>query len=137
MNKENLFLMADYIEKVPQVEFDMVCYRTEDTVSKDGEVVCNSVACVIGHCINLVPRESLPLERDGDINYSLWSMDFTGLGRAGYAEAWTWCFGTHWGADGGGDNTPIGAAKRIRYLIEKGLPTNWLEQMNGKAPLSY
>jgi len=35
------------------------------------------------------------------------------------------------------DNTSKGAAQRIRYFLEYGLPENWKEQMTGKAPLSY
>ena len=35
------------------------------------------------------------------------------------------------------DNTREGAALRIDYLIDTGLPENWCEQINGTAPLTY
>jgi len=124
MNKENLLKMANHIEKVEQAHFDMVCYRTNETKN------CNSVACVVGHCVDLVPEESLPREYNGNIAYGPWSVDFTGIS----GNAWNWCFGSYWA---GIDNTPLGAAKRIRYLVENGLPENWEYQMVGKAPLIY
>jgi hypothetical protein len=43
-------------------------------------------------------------------------------------------FGSDWVHE---DNTPTGAAKRIRYFVANGLPENWKDQMSGKAPLSY
>lgn len=35
------------------------------------------------------------------------------------------------------DNTPEGAAKRIEYLIEYGLPHDWRLMMEGAIPLCY
>lgn len=36
------------------------------------------------------------------------------------------------------DNTPIGASKRIEYLIKHGtVPYNWRDMMKGKVPLCY
>jgi len=35
------------------------------------------------------------------------------------------------------DNTALGGAKRIRYLLEHGCPDNWYEVMTGVDPLPY
>lgn len=35
------------------------------------------------------------------------------------------------------DNTREGAALRIDYLLDTGLPEDWRDQMNGKSPLCY
>jgi len=47
---------------------------------------------------------------------------------------WDWCFSGDWSDV---DNTNQGAAKRIVYLIEHGLPANYKNQMYGRAPLCY
>ncbi len=43
-------------------------------------------------------------------------------------------FGSGWHST---DNTPIGAAQRIEYVLKHGVPENWRKQMTGRAPLSY
>ena len=128
MNKENLLKMADYIETIPQNDFHMGCYR--NGFKKYHK--CNSVGCIIGHCTILDEEENLPRRSDGEINFSLWSQRFTGI-TAG-SDEWYYLFGGDWSRT---DNTPTGAAKRIRYFVEHGLPEDWLEQMNGVTPLSY
>jgi len=45
-----------------------------------------------------------------------------------------WLFGYGWKYS---DNTPIGAAKRIRYFLANGVPYNWHEQITGKIPIQY
>ena len=49
-------------------------------------------------------------------------------------DKWDWCFSGLWHKT---DNTPEGAADRIEWVLENGLPDNWLEQMCGKDPLCY
>jgi len=127
MNRENLNRMADYIETIPQDRFDMHTFRTGESVNHE----CDSVGCVIGHC-TILDKNPLPMHRFGYIDFDSWSSDFTGLDS--FSDEWRYLFFGLWTAV---DNTPTGAAKRIRYLIEHGLPEDWHEQIEGKAPLSY
>lgn len=126
INKENLLKMADHIETVPPETFDMGCYWD------DIEPECNSVGCIIGHCTKLDPNINRYLDSDGDIKFTSWSEDFTGIGCN--TSAWDYLFSHEWAAV---DNTRTGAAKRIRYFVEHGLPEDWKDQMNGYAPWSY
>jgi len=127
MNKENLKLMADYIETIPQDRFDMDNFRTGESVKHE----CNSVGCVLGHC-TILDKRPLPMSYSGNINFSAWSLDFTGLDPN--SDEWDYLFSSFWTY---GDKTPIGAANRIRHFLEKGLPKDGRAQMLGRAPLSY
>ena len=122
--------MADYIETIPQEQFNMKTYRSGSLESKE----CDSIGCVIGHCIILDSRpiDDFPKLIDNYIGYSKWSEKFTKLSR--YSPEWSWCFSSDWE---GVDNTPEGAAKRIRYLVNHGLPENHREQRLGIVPLTY
>ena len=128
MNEVNLLRAADYIEKIPQSVFSMRLFRYDDSKTHE----CGAVGCVVGHCTVLDAPENLPFDADGEINFYRWSGRFFGLKVGSYG--WAWCFAGRWHKV---DNTPTGAAKRIRYLVENGLPENWREQMDGEAPLCY
>lgn len=131
MNKENLSRMADYIETIPQERFHMLDYR--DLGDDLGSVQCNSVGCIIGHCTVLDPYpQGIPRFSSGSINFTAWSQNFTGIEHA--FRAWQFMFAPQW-VDS--DNTPIGAAKRIRWALKHGVPKNWAAQMNGEAKLCY
>ena len=119
--------MADYIETVPQEKFNMRLFRTDGDKGRE----CNSVGCVIGHC-TILDENPLPMFRSGDINFTAWLREFTGLGPLSGESAYL--FASSWEAV---DNTPTGAAKRIRHFLEHGLPQDWRMQMAGYAPLSY
>lgn len=127
MNRENLQRMADHIRTVPQEKFDMDVYRDNDSLSHE----CNTVGCVIGHC-TVLDKEPLPPLSYICIDFTVWSERFTGIDSV--ADAWHWCFSSHWSHV---DNTPTGAALRIEWLLNNGLPENWDEQMNGQEPLCY
>ena len=127
MNRKNLNRMADYIETIPQEKFNMATYRTGELLKHE----CDTVGCVLGHC-TILDKRPLPILRSGNINFYAWSIKFTGLGP--FSNEWRYLFASGWGAV---DNTPIGAANRIRHFLEKGLPTDRQTQMLGRAPLSY
>jgi len=151
MNAENLKKMADYIETVPQYKFDMRRFREEEHAD-DFEIIpddpqekvdisaflagrktaheCGSVGCLLGHC-TILDERPLPL-KSGEIDFYAWSFEFTGLHPK--SIGWVYLFSASWRA---ADNTPTGAAKRIRYLIENSAPEDWKAQMEGDAPLSY
>jgi len=127
MNRENLNRMADYIETIPQEKFNMRLYRWGEKVNSE----CGSVGCVVGHC-TVLDKNPLPLYKSGNINFYAWSREFTGLGPL--SDETAYLFASGWEAF---DNTPTGAAKRIRHFLEHGLPQDWRMQMKGRAPLSY
>ena len=119
--------MADYIETIPQEKFDMERLRTGESLNHE----CNSIGCVLGHC-TILDKNPLPMVDGIYINFDSWSFDFTGLDPS--SDEWYYLFGCQWFAV---DNTPTGAAKRIRHLLKNGRPEDWQEQMEGKATLSY
>lgn len=118
MNKENLLRMADHIKTVPQDVFDMKHYRdggnydTEDFTHK-----CESVGCVIGHCVILDNWENVPKTSIG-ILYMPWVETFTGLDSD--SDEWEYAFSESWVKY---DNTPKGAAERLRDLANGFEPT--------------
>ena len=127
MNKENLKLMADYIETVPQANFNMRRLREGQQTERE----CDSVGCVLGHC-TVIDENPLPLHKSGEIDFAAWSREFTGL--PSFSDKWRYLFSGHWVTV---DNTPMGTASRIRYFLEYGLPKNWYKQMAGIEPPSY
>lgn len=132
-NKENLLRMADYIETVPQEKFDMDDFRAGKEW-EDENPICGSVGCVVGHCTALDGANVVSnfLNHNGGINFKSWIEDFTGV-RFG-SKVFNWLFSYIWPAV---DNTPTGAAKRIRHFVEHGLPDDWEQVMNGEKPLPY
>jgi hypothetical protein len=129
INLENLIRMADFIETVPQDKFDMSEFRN-DNIQDMVEPKCNSVGCIVGHC-TILDNEDLPRTYLGDIDFWEWSEKFIGTDNL---MVWSYLFHQVWHKI---DNTPTGAAKRIRYYVANGLPENWKDQMSGEAPLSY
>jgi len=103
----------------------MYSYRKGQDITPE----CNSVGCIIGHCTALDPNP-LPRWGEGGIRFCDWAVKFTEL----VGDEWKWCFSSKWLTT---DNTPEGAALRIEWLLNNGLPENWVEQMNGTAPLCY
>lgn len=130
MNKENLQRMADYIKTIHENSFDMGYFRRLPYDRNSYE--CQAIGCVIGHCTVLDEPINIPRYTDNRINFSKWSEKFTGLSH--YSDKWDWCFNAKWQNT---DDTPIGASKRIEYLLEYGLPDNWHNQMIGKETLIY
>jgi hypothetical protein len=128
MNRENLQRMADHIRTVPQDMFHMQYFR----LSKEDTHECNSVGCGIGHCTILDPKPLPRVDRCRNIDFKKWSERFTGID---YEDVkWMWCFAGSWFDI---DNTPTGAADRIEWLLNHGLPEDWEEQLSGQAPLCY
>lgn len=115
MNKENLELLAKLLErKVDPAHFDMSCYFTNGfdmsflpkSIKPEMYSECGTVACAVGHGPLLFPvqdNESWPAYTE-----RVFGLQFE-------TDPWRYCFGCHWAAT---DNTPQGAAARIRKLIE-------------------
>jgi hypothetical protein len=118
---DNLLRMADYIETVPQEKFDMYHYRNGDKKSPE----CDSVGCVIGHSTILDPVLTMDLVIEGEIFFSRFDSRFC----ATDTDEQLYLFSSDWKFY---DNTPAGAAQRIRFFVKNGLPENWREY-----PLDY
>ena len=132
MKRENLQRMADHLKNnvIPE-NFHMGEYRGDDDLSNP---VCGSVGCTVGNCTVLDAENVIKnfTDTDGEIEFGDWSEYFTGL--LGGEDEWSWCFDSTWSKT---DNTPTGAALRIEWLLNNGLPENWMSQMYGKEDLCY
>lgn len=107
MNRTNLEILADYLESEKlKADFSMEIYSEDGA---DYKPVCGSVGCAIGHG----PYAGLP-KRPKETWYAYADRVF-GLPPT----EWRWCFSAYWARS---DNTPEGAAKRIRYLLKRGAP---------------
>ena len=132
MKRDNLQLMADHLKtNVLPENFDMETYRGDDDFS---DPVCGSAGCTVGTCTVLDAENVIEnfTDPDGRIEFGDWSVDFTGL--LGGGDEWDWCFSAAWAKT---DNTPTGAALRIEWLLNNGLPENWKNQMYGHEELCY
>lgn len=125
----NLLKLANYLNKLrpnKKVKFDMgqFCERWHTYNNH-----CGSVGCAVGHG----PFAGIP-----KFEYENWwdycSRQFGVGANFEESEAFDWMFSLYWV---GVDNTPKGAAKRIMWFLEKGVPENWREQRSGKKPLCY
>ena len=118
MNKENLIKMADHLETIPDNLFDMRSYRVKILQKIDELHICNSVACVVGHCTVLDTEENLSKHImstfdmfDTYFSFYSWGKTFTGLEDD---IDYGWLFSGEWNNI---DNTRKGAIKRIRNFV--------------------
>lgn len=129
MNKERLLQAADWLEaNVPQERFDISDWREGQLHTPE----CDSVGCAVGH-LTAIDAENVNNNYkmfDEVIMFKVWSMGYFGLD----AKKWNWCFASDWYEV---DNTVKGAAARMRYLANNGLPYNWAEIMCGEEPVNY
>lgn len=121
MQRENMYNLAAYLLGDIQSRFDMSSFCQSGNEYKS--TVCGSVGCAIGHNTYLVDK----LLDEGWLSYSFRTL-------VSNINEWLWCFSNRWNET---DNTKEGAAKRILWLLEYGLPEDWLNQRDGKSPLCY
>ena len=108
MNRENLAKIRDYLASGNlQADFTMSTW----SAALD-DMTCGTLGCVVGHA-TLIPGWE---KRKGE-NWDVYSERIFGLSTVEDGGAWDWCFSAEWV---NGDNTPLGAAKRIQYLLDKG-----------------
>jgi hypothetical protein len=145
---KNLDTLATYLESLPDdyTHFDMGRYFDEpvDGLLKSaptdhvlsGPTACGAVACAVGHGhaagIPLSPKDTML----NDLGESFIYWD-------GYAyrnftkkreDIYEWCFDGEWS---GVDNTHQGAAKRIRYALEEGIPVDYQLILCGEIPYPW
>lgn len=136
MNRENLLRLATYLETLPADygDFDMSTFALDnegDEISPRQVLSsCGTVACAAGHG----PAAGLtPLPEDH--NWSIYCKRVFGLSVMDETHReFDWCFGGAWDLV---DNTHHGAAKRIRHMLDHGLPLNASKQMFGDAPYMF
>lgn len=137
----------------PNIRFTMATYLVDLEHPSPNE--CGTIGCAIGCGSYIVtPREinyryfgemyeagAGRLELDGETalgSYILEPWDayaFRVFGIHNYDKGpGEWCFSSDWEHV---DNTPQGAAARIEWYLDNGLPDDWYEQMRARAPLCY
>ena len=133
MKRSNLEKLATYLEALPigYQHFSMRSYLTKDGMylshPEEANTVlidCGTIACAVGHA----PAAGIPVMRGED-----WDAYEARVFNLTTAE-WKWCFSSYWTDV---DDTPHGAAKRIRYMLEHGVPENAFYQMNGSSPYLF
>jgi hypothetical protein len=139
MNIENCRKAANIIRTVPQKYFDMSDYRASRSGSVKivtiNQIGCGTIGCFLGH----LPYSGINgFEwNEADYMFGVFSFDLFSrrvLGLDAYSIEGNWVFGTSW-ADI--DNTPEGAARRMEWLLDNGLPENSIKQRFGNSPLCY
>lgn len=127
MNVTNLLQLADHLETVSPPRFHMGNFSLDE--HREGVPVhaheCGTVACAAGHG----PAAGLPVEAS-DEDWHAYTTRVFNLTD----DAWVWCFSGTWARR---DNSPQGAAKRIRHLVYQGLPADANEQRWGNAPYLF
>jgi len=118
MNIENLTTLAYYLSGLPEGygHFGMYNY-SQDRESRFAPITrheCGTTACAVGHG----PYAGIPIEV-GEYwpDYSE-RVFIKGI----YAREWEWCFSSSWSEV---DDTAHGAAKRILYMLDRGVPNDF------------
>ena len=111
-HQRNLRLLADHIDNVDQENFSMETYGIYRGHN------CETVACALGHAPYVHGLGTVDDDHNNSIlNWEKYSKRVFGLDYTD--EEWLWCFSCSWESY---DNTPKGAAKRIRYMLKHGVP---------------
>lgn len=114
MNVTNLRKLAAGLRGPLKAEFHMSQFSS---ANNDDDVTdnCGTAACALGHSLYLV--EPLLSEHEAFANYSrrVYDMEWN-------SREWAWCFGGSWSVF---DNTPEGAAERIEYMLDHGVPSTF------------
>ena len=114
MNKKNLMKLAAYLGAGHlRAKFDMNSF--DDGEKWDQErTTCGTVGCALGHgpYAGVRKRETEGWEEYGD----------RAIGLSMLSDEWDWCFSYNWASV---DGSAISAAKRIYWLIARGLPTKF------------
>lgn len=126
-HEHNLRKLAEYLLRPElKAKFDMVAYSDWD--HDDYSIECGTIGCAAGHG----PHAGIP-----KYDSETWSQYITrvfGLNIVASTIAWRWCFDADWERT---DNTPVGAAKRILWLLHNGVPQNWHDIMYKEEPIPY
>ena len=118
MNRRNLRKLANYLLNLSNDydHFGMATYNNDGRPRQAmATAQCHTVACALGHG----PYAGiLPLTAEGSRDWSDYQAEVFGLD----CFEWAWCFEAGWYRV---DNTPKGAALRIFYLLDEGVPQRY------------
>lgn len=134
--RANLRKLADFLStKADPERFDIRNYRITDDgyenflKPSEPEPECGTICCAAGYG----PTAGIPAQK-----HETWetyvTRAFGALPDASDYNLWDWAFSAKWVDI---DNTPAGAARRIRHYLEHGLPTNIQEQLYGDEPYLF
>lgn len=125
-HRDNLTKLADYLAALPAdyEQFDMNDYnRVKGDNWKGGPLYiekrrydCDTVACAIGH------GPAAGIRVYGDMGWNAYCIRVFGIDRWDHYDTFQYLFGPNWIHY---DNTPQGAAERIRIYLESGVPEDW------------
>lgn len=144
LHRANLKKLADYLMTLPEdyANFDMASYFCEDGFADEKMLIegssinqCGTSACAVGHAQDAGLTLTVDMT-DCTVNWRQTSIDLFGLSSSLSYGGWNWCFAAEWETT---DNSPQGAAKRIYWFLDKGLPTpEDVEDMHeGELALCY
>ena len=131
-HRDNLAKLADYLAALPAdyEHFDMDDYNRDRREGsrrhlyiQDRRYGCGTVACAVGH------GPAAGIRVYGDAVWASYCRRVFGIGRndgrGGVNETFEYLFGSAWTQY---DNTPQGAAERIRTFLDSGVPADWKEK---------
>lgn len=128
----NLRKLAAYLMTLPAdyPDFEMKDFvQTESREKREYAHVaaCGTAACAAGHgpIAGVAPHEG---EDWSSYTFRVFTSDDDSDGQ------WEWCFGWYWSKV---DNTVHGAARRILWMLEQGVPEDANGQRWGYTPLCY
>lgn len=158
-HRKNLRKLAKYLDEVvskqPRHTFNMDRYSNSMfsmvpvnlSYKNTVDYVCGTVACAVGHAPKLFRIKDSDWDKYWNEKHGFnWyrfqhrlfgvssSSITTELSAVTIHEVWAWLFDSYWKNI---DNTPQGAAARIRYFTKFGLPITFKDQLEGNAPLCY
>lgn len=127
MNVENILKMEQFMKSVPDKNFDIGLFRTDDNSKPE----CNSIGCWLGHCTALDPVTVMErfYSKDTGIMYDTWGAHYMGVAK--YSNVSQFITSPFWDVI---DNTVEGARKRAIWITEnEGLLNEYLynEHMYG------
>ena len=116
MNRENLEKLAYYLHALPDFYQHFHMGNWNQDHMDDHKYGCCTVACAVGHGV----YAGFPIKEKEfwhDYSYRVFLED---------SEEWKWCFSAAWEHT---DNTTKGAAKRILYMLDRGVPEDYASKL--------
>lgn len=135
-HRANLRQLAAHLRTRPSEAFNMRRFARAPGFVGDvmpaGAAACGTVCCALGSG----PAAGLPaLCSEGWGSYGRRVFGFDSLDPETHeVRIWEWMFASSWIHT---DNTPAGAAARIEWWLDRGLPPDSVGQCLGVAPLCY
>lgn len=142
--KANLHALSRYLTGPLQAQFEMTQFCDDESCLSP---TCGTIGCSLGHGTYAVE----PRQYEGGVPERWYDYGRRVFGAEPKSREWEWMFGESWGGrwdheshpgsefhyTPGPDNTPQGAAARIDVFLNRGVPSDYLQQMYGEVPLCY